>query len=406
MSEANGQAVANIGLVGHVDHGKTSVTKALSGVWTDTHSESLKRGITIKLGYADVTLRKCPKCEGSGAYTTAKTCPHDGSETAVLRKISLLDAPGHETLMATVIAASSIMDGALLVIAADEDCPQPQTAEHLMVLDVLGAKNIVIVQNKIDLVDEKKARENYDQIRAFVNGTSAEHAPVIPVAANLGVNVDALIEAMEERLPTPKRDAAKPPRFYVARSFDINKPGTPVEQLRGGVLGGSLIEGRLRAGDELEIRPGVKREEGSRETYEPLFATVSSLSAGSVALDEALPGGLIGIGTALDPSLTKADNLVGNLAGKPGTLPDVLQELRIEYHMLKRIDVEMQPLKMNEPLVIGTGTATTVGFVTKMKKDALELKLKRPICAQAGSKVALSRRIGQRWRLAGYGVIK
>ena len=97
-----------------------------------------------------------------------KICPKCGSKTKLLRKISFVDSPGHETLMATMLSGASLMDGAILVIAANEPCPQPQTKEHLMALDILGVKNIIIVQNKIDLVDEEKAWENYKQIKEFV----------------------------------------------------------------------------------------------------------------------------------------------------------------------------------------------------------------------------------------------
>ena len=403
-SDSLAQAELNIGMLGHVDHGKTSITKALTGVWTDTHSEELKRGITIKLGYADAVFRRCPKQKEPECYTTAEKCA-DGCEAKPLRKVSFLDAPGHETLMATVIAASSIMDGALLVIAANEECPRPQTLEHLMVLDLLGVKNIVIVQNKIDLVSKEKAKENYRQILEFVKGTVAEGAPIVPTVANFGFNMDALIEAIEKAIPTPPRNLAAPARMYVARSFDVNKPGTPIEKLVGGVLGGSLIQGRLKIGDEIEVRPGIKKDEKS-ERYEPLLVEVESLNAGEERLQEVVPGGLVAIGTGLDPSITKADGLVGNLVGKPGTLPEVLDSMTMELTLIQRVGFDNPPLKMNEPLVLGVGTATTVGFVEKSKKNILELKLKRPVCVARGAKIAVSRRIGQRWRLSGYGVIK
>ena len=154
------QAVVNIGMVGHVDHGKTTLTEALSGVWTDVHSEELRRGISIRLGYADTSFYRCPSCE---LYTTKKTCPRDGSETEFLRRVSFVDAPGHETLMATMLSGAAIMDGAVLVIAANEPCPQPQTKEHLMALDIIGVHNIVVVQNKIELLSREKAIDHQER---------------------------------------------------------------------------------------------------------------------------------------------------------------------------------------------------------------------------------------------------
>ncbi|MEM4389108.1 MAG: translation initiation factor IF-2 subunit gamma [Candidatus Micrarchaeia archaeon] len=401
------QAEVNIGTLGHIDHGKTSLTHALTGVWTDTHSEEIKRGITIKLGYADVTFRKCPKCAEPQAFTTKEKCLKCGSPTNVLRRVSFLDAPGHETLMTTAIAGSSIIDGALLVIAANEPCPQAQTLEHLMILDILGVKNIVVVQNKIDLVSKEKAIENYNQIKKFLSGTVAENAPIIPVAANYSVNLDLVIQAIENHIPTPKRDAGAPFRMYVARSFDVNKPGTEISRLVGGVVGGSIIQGTVRVGDEIELRPGISRgaEKEKEPLYEPIITRVESLSAGNERLEEARPGGLVAIGTGLDPALTKADALVGNLVGKPGTLPELIREAELEFALLKRVDLENPPLRQNEPVVLSVGTTTAIGFVDKIKKNILSLKLKRPICAEKGAKVALSRRLGQRWHLAGYGTL-
>ena len=146
----------NIGVVGHVDHGKTTLVYALTGTWTDRHSEEMKRGISIRLGYADATFYKCEKCEGIDAYSTKPDCPC-GEKGTPFRSISFVDAPGHETLMATMLSGSALMDGAMLVIAANEKCPQPQTKEHLMALELVGIKNIVIVQNKIDVVSQKEA---------------------------------------------------------------------------------------------------------------------------------------------------------------------------------------------------------------------------------------------------------
>ena len=399
------QAELNIGLLGHVDHGKTSVTKCLTGTWTDTHSEELKRGITIRLGYADAVFRKCPKCPAPKCFTIEEKCPECGKATEVLRRVSFIDAPGHETLMATAISASSIMDGALLIIAANEPCPQAQTIEHLMVLDLLGVKKIVIVQNKVDLVSPEKAKEHYDQIKEFVKGTVAEGAPIVPTVANFCCNMDAVMQAIEEHLPTPKRDKKAKPKMYVARSFDINKPGTKIDKILGGVIGGSLIKGTIKVGDKIDLSPGFKREERGKEFYEPVLLTVESLNAGSEKLKEAGPGGLIAIGTKLDPSITKSDGLVGNLVGLHGTVPEPLYSLTLEFTLFERANFENPPLKMNEPLVLGVGTATTVGFVQKIKKNRVNLNLKRPVVLEENERVSISRRIGQRWRLSGYGTL-
>ena len=162
------QPEVNIGMIGHVDHGKTTLTQRLTGKWTDEHSEEIKRGISIKLGYADAAFYKCKNCEDPKCYCNSKKCPECENNTELLRVVSFVDAPGHETLMAIMLSGAAIMDGAVLVIAANEECPQPQTAEHLMALEILGVKKIVIAQNKADLVSKEEAKKNEKQIEKFM----------------------------------------------------------------------------------------------------------------------------------------------------------------------------------------------------------------------------------------------
>jgi translation initiation factor 2 subunit 3 len=407
------QPEVNIGVVGHVDHGKTTLVQALTGIWTARHSEELKRGMTIRLGYADGNIAYCENLEPPEAYTTEEKCP-DGSESKLLRRVSYVDAPGHEALMATMLSGAALMDGALLVIAANEPCPQPQTLEHFVALDIIGVRNIVIVQNKIDVVTKEKALENYRQIKEFVKGTWAEDAPVIPVSALHKVNIDVLLQAMQEEIPTPKRDLSKPPLMYVARSFDVNKPGTKPEDLKGGVIGGSLIQGVLRIGDEIEIRPGIRKPVGAAKgsyVYEPVVSEVVSLKFGELSVEEAKPGGLLAIGTKLDPSLTKSDALVGNVVGKPGHLPPVTKYIRARYKLLKRVVgtremVKTQPINKGEILIITAGTAIRVGRVANLASDTIEIQLRDPVVAWEGSRIAISRRVLGRWRLTGWGVVE
>ncbi len=414
---ASSQSLLNIGTTGHVDHGKTTLAWALSGIWAAKHSEELRRGVTLRLGYTDVVALKCPSCPPPQCYTTLHlaggwTCKHCGSPLQFLRKFSFVDCPGHEMLMATMLAGATLMDGALLVIDATAPCPQPQTREHLKALEIIGVDKIVIVQNKIDVVPKEKILEHYRQILEFVKGTPAEGAPIIPVSALHAVNMDVLLQAIDEVIPTPVRDESKPPRMFVARSFDVNKPGTPPEDLKGGVLGGSVIQGVLRVGDEVEIRPGIRVEKGGgRVEYEPLFTEVASLRGGDVELEEARPGGLVGVGTTLDPSLTKADALVGSILGKPGTLPEVWWELDLEVHLLEKAvgtaeQVKVERIKPNELLMLNVGTATTIGTAQPQSGDKVRVKLRRPVCAEVGGRVAISRQIGGRFRLIGYGMIR
>jgi translation initiation factor 2 subunit 3 len=404
------QSEVNIGLVGHVDHGKTTLTKALSGIWTDTHSEETKRGISIRLGYADITFRRCTTCPMPQCFTTSMVCEHCGEETQTLRKVSFVDSPGHETLMATMLSGAAIMDGAVLVIAANEPCPQPQTKEHLMALDVIGVKDVIVVQNKIDIVSRERALESYQEIKEFVKGTCAEDAPIIPVSAQQGANIDILIENIQHLVKTPRRSLRKAPRMYVARSFDINRPGCSPDKIQGGVIGGSLIQGKLHLGDEIEIKPGIQVKSKGKLEWTSLYSSIVGLVGGGEPVEEVGPGGLIGVATNLDPALTKADSLSGSVAGKPGSLPDILHHFNMKTHLLDRVvgtkeEKKVDPIRSSEPLMINIGTTTTIGVVTSARKNEVEVKLKLPVCAESGQRVALSRRVGARWRLIGYGII-
>jgi len=406
--EESVQPVINIGLIGHVDHGKTTLTERLSGKWTDTHSEEIKRGITIRLGYADTTFYYC---EHDKQYMVKPRCPECGKPTRFVRKVSFVDAPGHESLMATMLSGATIMDGALLLIAANEPCPQPQTREHLTALQIAGITHVVIVQNKIDLVSEEKARKNYEQIKEFLKGTAYEDAPIIPVSAQHGANIHYLIQAIEEHIPTPERDETADPLMLIARSFDINKPGTKPKDLVGGVLGGAIIRGKLSVGDEIEIKPGRVVEEHNQQVAKPIKTKIIGIKTGGASVKTARPGGSIALMTTLDPSLVKSDSLTGNIVSHEGKLPPTWHELRLETKLLERVvgvqvEQKVEPIKMNEVLMLNVNAAATVGIVTELSKNEFRCKLKLPVCAAVGSRVTISRRIGTRFRLIGYGLIK
>ncbi|MEM1732898.1 MAG: translation initiation factor IF-2 subunit gamma [Desulfurococcaceae archaeon] len=404
----------NIGVVGHVDHGKTTLVQALTGIWTAKHSKEIERGMTIKLGYADGNIAYCDKLHPPESYTTEEYCP-DGSESTLLRRVNYVDAPGHEAYMTTMLSGAMIMDGAILVIAANEPCPQPQTVEHLMALEILGIKNIIIVQNKIDVVSKEKAIKNYNEIRSFIENTIARDAPIIPISALHKVNIDVVLQAIQEVIPTPSRELSKPPLMYVVRSFDINKPGTPYDMIQGGVIGGTLLQGTIRKDDEIIILPGVKVQTSAKPSssprYEPVVTRVEELRYGNLVTDEARPGGLVAIRTTLDPSLTKNDQLVGSIVTKPGYKVYVTKNITIRYSMFERVVgakefTKIPPLQVNEKIVVAVGSAVRLATVKTIKKDSIELELSEPIATLIGSRVAISRKVLARWRLAGWGIIE
>ncbi|MFZ0367636.1 MAG: translation initiation factor IF-2 subunit gamma [Nitrososphaeraceae archaeon] len=401
------QPCVNIGTSGHVDHGKTTLVESITGVWTSGHSEELRRGITIKVGYADAAFYKCKNCPPPICYSTQPECKNCGQKSEFERVVSFVDSPGHESLMANMLSGAALMDGAILVTAANEKVPQPQTREHLLALQTLGIKQIVLVQNKVDLVSYEETIENYKQIKNFVKGSVADTAPIIPVSAQHKLNIDALIEAIQINIKTPERSKNSEPLMHVLRSFDINKPGLPIGEVKGGVIGGSLIQGDFETGDEIEIRPGLYDEKKGK--YDPIMSKISSLGTGAGIVQVVKPGGLVALGTTLDPYIVKSDSLIGSLVGLPNSLPPDIYDVTIELNLFETAVgtqelVKVDPIKIKESLRLNIGTAATLGTVTHVKDHTVEIKLKKPVCMVSNNRVAISRRIADRWRLIGSGI--
>lgn len=422
------QATINIGTIGHVAHGKSTVVKAISGVQTVRFKNELERNITIKLGYANAKIYKCDNdsCPRPGCYRSCGSNKEDafacdrqgcGGKFRVLRHVSFVDCPGHDILMATMLNGAAVMDAALLLIAGNESCPQPQTSEHLAAVEIMKLKHILILQNKIDLVKESQAKEQYEQILAFVKGTVAEGAPVIPVSAQLKYNIDVICEYITKRIPVPVRDFTSEPRLIVIRSFDVNKPGCEVDDLQGGVAGGSILRGVLKVGQEIEVRPGiVSRDADGKLSCRPILSRIVSLYAEQNDLQYAVPGGLIGVGTKIDPTLCRADRLVGQVLGAVGALPEIYTELEISFFLLRRLlgvktegdkkGAKVQKLAKNEVLMVNIGSLSTGGRVQAVKADLAKIGLTNPVCTEIGEKIALSRRVEKHWRLIGWGQIR
>ncbi|KAH0673424.1 hypothetical protein KY284_024511 [Solanum tuberosum] len=423
------QATINIGTIGHVAHGKSTVVKAISGVQTVRFKNELERNITIKLGYANAKIYKCeeqrcPRPACYKAYGSGKEdnpmCDVPGYENCkmkLLRHVSFVDCPGHDILMATMLNGAAIMDGALLLIAANESCPQPQTSEHLAAVEIMRLQHIIILQNKVDLVQENVAINQHEAIQKFIQGTVADGAPVVPISAQLKYNIDVVCEYIVKKIPIPERNFISPPNMIVIRSFDVNKPGFEVDDIRGGVAGGSILKGVLKVNQLIEIRPGiVVKDESGNIKCTPIYSRIVSLFAEQNELQFAVPGGLIGVGTTMDPTLTRADRLVGQVLGEVGSLPEVYVELEVNFFLLRRLlgvrtkDSERQgrvsKLAKGEILMLNIGSMSTGARVVAIKNVFAKLQLTSPVCTSKGEKIALSRRIEKHWRLIGWGEIQ
>ena len=386
----------NVGVVGHIDHGKTTLLSKLTGKFTDTHSEELKRGITIKLGYAETVIYKDGK-----SYNNEK-------RGQPVRYVSFIDSPGHEMLMATMLSGAAVIDAALLVIAANEGI-KPQTREHLMALQAKNIKNIIVIQNKIDLVTKEKAVENYKEIKEFIKGTIAENSQIIPVSTQQVINIEKIFEALAE-MKIPERDTSFPPFFIIARSFDINRPGTVVKELRGGVLGGILKKGELKVGDEIEIKPGISTKKHNEILYKTIYTKILSLRKGSEEVKKVSPGASISIETSLDPSLTKADYLTGCALSLKDQLPEIKYRIKLEAKLFDEVfglkeSKKVEQLRTKELLMLSINTTITVGIVEKISKDIIELSLNIPVVTLGGDNAGIARNIDGHWRLIGWGKI-
>jgi len=391
----------NVGVVGHIDHGKTTLLSKITGKFTDTHSEELKRGITIKLGYADIVIYK-----HGNTFSTKEIL--NGKKGIPQRYISFIDAPGHEMLMATMLSGAAIIDAAILVIAANEGI-KPQTKEHFTALQAKNIKNIIIVQNKIDLVSKEQALKNYNEIKKFVKGTIAENSPIIPVSAQQSININKILESLVN-LEIPKRNADASPIFLIARSFDINKPGIEIKELKGGVLGGILKQGTLKVGEEIEIKPGINIIKANQKIYETINTKILSLHKGNKNVEKITPGASISIETSLDPIMTKTDALTGCLISKKGSLPDITYNIKINHKLFDEVlgiqeHKSVEKIKTKEMLMLSVNTTITVGTVEKIKGDELELDLNIPIIALKGDNIGIARNINGHWRLIGFGEI-
>jgi translation initiation factor 2 subunit 3 len=386
----------NVGVVGHIDHGKTTLLSRFTGKFTDTHSEELKRGITIKLGYADLTIYK----DKENYNIEKKGNP--------VRYVSFIDVPGHEMLMATMLSGAAIIDAAILVIAANEGI-KPQTREHFIALQAKKIKNLIIVQNKIDVVTKEQAIKNYNEIKKFVKGTFAENVPIIPVSAQQNINIEKILEELC-KISIPEKDTKSEPIFLIARSFDINKPGTEIKNIHGGVLGGILKKGKLKINDKIEIKPGLNVKKANQQFYETINAKIISLHKGNKSVEEITPGASISIETSLDPFLTKSDSLTGCIVSKKGGLPEITYNLKLKTELFQEIlgieeHKKVEPLKTKEMLMLSANTTITVGVIEKIKENEIELSLNIPIVPLKGDNVGIARNINSHWRLIGFGEI-
>lgn len=401
------QPTINIATLGHVAHGKSTIVRSLSGITTGKFSAELKKNMTIKLGYANIKIYQCQCARPDNfhvrpsSHCNPEICCKCQQNLQLIKHVSFVDCPGHEFLMTTMLNGAAVMDASILVVAANEPSPQPQSEEHLAVASA-NPKPLIVVQNKIDLISQQQALNSYHRIKKFVNRYHREPYSVVPVSAVAGYNMDILAE-MISKIPEPVRDPKAAPLMIVVRSFDINKPNTSIDDIRGGVAGGSLLRGSFTDGQIIEIRPGLINRDGG---FQPLRTKIVSLYSEQNRLTTAYPGGLIAVGCNLDPVLTKSDRLVGHVIGLPGQLPEVYTTIVIRYNKIKRLINRDLPEKFNkgDNLKININSLGAMAKITGIKSDLLRLEISKPCCIEDNQIVSIQcKNSSDKWQLYGFG---
>lgn len=414
------QPSINIGLLGHVANGKSSLVRAITGEKTSRgDSRCMQKGesreMTIQVGYSNAKIYKC-NCPVPDCYVAQSSegdppkCEICNMTMNLIKHVSFVDNPGHRSLMTNMLSGSMVIDTAILVIDSNKDCPQIQTLEHLLAAEIIGIGHYTaITQNKIDLILNETDRKelltkNKNQIVEFVSSTAAESTPIIPTCMSPAkcINLKYVLQAIVERavrIPDPIYNRF-PLFIHCVRSFDINKP-CPANKIRGGVIGGTIMTGELSIGDIIEIR-------GTR--VGTLQTQVVSLFTGTTPLDKAHPGGLIGIGTTLDPGLTRADGLVGACAGHPGTLPKPIRDLALKIKLLSRgigHDAEKGHavrLIKGDTVQIAVGAMTVNAQILTKNKREYVLQCDRNVHPIDGQTIPVSKYISGSWTIIGRGI--
>tara|TARA_Y100000991_G_scaffold215609_1_gene206839 strand:- start:3328 stop:4542 length:1215 start_codon:yes stop_codon:yes gene_type:complete len=394
----------NIGTCGHVAEGKSSLIKAITGISPMRYKSEQLKNLTIKLGYANSLIYKC-NCEGYTAYKCNikdEICNKCNKKYIIQKNISFVDCPGHESFMGTMLNGACLMDVALLVISANNSCPQAQTVEHLKALSVMNVKNIIILQNKLDLVSKEKALDNLQEIKKFIKGTIAENSPIIPISAQFGININIVLKHICD-INNIKRNIDSPPKMVIVRSFDINKPNIDYNQIKGGVIGGSLLQGKLKKGDKITIKPGIK----IGNNYIKISSEIISIKTDNIDLQEALPGGLIGIELLIDPFLTSSDKLIGNFIELDDEKDKNIQSLTLEYQQLK----DSHKIKKNENIILNIYSANIQGKISSKYKQGEQRFIKitnfnKPVYTDQGENITLLQKINNRNCLFGFGIVK
>jgi len=373
----NCQPTLNVGCIGHVSHGKSTLINALSNTSTLRFSSEKKKNSTIHLGYANMKIY-----EEDGELVITNQ-----SRGELVKHLSFVDCPGHESYIANMLNGSSVMDFAFLIVdASDPIVLQTQAEEHLNALLMGGMNKIICLQNKIDLLNDFEVRKNKELISNFLEEKFGLDIPIIPVSAQFKSNIDFLKNIL---VNIPERDLSQigsETFLPILRSFDINKPNQNPCQMKGGVIGGSILAGYLKVGDEVIIAPGFMK----KGVCHPIKTKVLGINTETESLEISFPGGLIGVQLDLDSFFTKNNNLVGQVLYQGDNLR-VYDEVKLRVKQLGKYD--LKSLGRGEIIKIHCLSYFEEAEVLEYGKKIIKIKLRKPLVYQEGVNISIFRKI-------------
>jgi translation initiation factor 2 subunit 3 len=380
----NNQPIINIGCLGSVSDGKSTLVEKLTDTKTQRHSTEKDRNITIKQGYGNMKIWT----DNENNYYTTNSSYDDYNSYNLVNHISFVDCPGHHTLIQTMLASISLMDGAIIIISVDQPLNNKnQLIQHLIAAKLGKLKKLIICLNKIDLVSKNIVLERKKELDEILLKYDIKPYIIIPTCFNKKIGLNYVVKSIMELFNCNSyiNRISEKPIFRISRSFDINKPGTDWINMNGGVLGGSLIHGQLKVGDEIEIRPGLINKD--KLTWTPLKTKILSIKSENNSLNSIIPGGLIGIGTDIDPYYCKNDLLIGNIVGLTNFMPDVYTEINVKLN--NEFKLEETIFHIGELLILQFGTRSCNATIKNIELNNIFCELKKHVCISKNENIII-----------------
>lgn len=408
--DINIQPNFNLGTLGSVSDGKSTMIYQLTGIKTQKHSSEKHRNITIKPGYANLKIWFCNNCnnyESSSSNQNEMKCKCCEENTQLINYLSFVDCPGHAELILTMMGSISLMTGAIVIVSAAESInKKPQLIQHLIASKMANIDKLIICFNKLDLISKEVAIERKKELDDLLKKLDIKPYIIIPTAFNKKLGIQYLLKAIMEVFPPKENNNKENNSFFrITRSFDINKIGTNWTDIQGGVIGGSLIHGQLNIGDTVEIKPGIlSKNKDGKFINQPIITKILSLETDNKNLDKLNPGGLVGIGTEIDPYYCKNDMLSGNILGKVGTLPDIYTEVKLKYKQLDEFDGKWNP-KNGDTIFLQIGNISVESRLIKNNKDNFIFNLLKPTCIEENTKILVCRKEDNILKIVGFGIM-